>query len=220
MSLTPASLLARIRNMTGEDDTFWTDGEVFAYMTEAEQIVTDRVRCNQDSTNISTVANQRTYDVPGNVKEIKRVEYDGQKIKNIDFNELNALEYTSGDSSSVGDPRYYYLWGDKLGTSPVAGNDGTNISIYFTTETGTDYSSTTPSFNTPSYIAHYYADYCLFRMYMKDDELKKMASTFEARWERDIDNIESNWLDRQQGDQYTTVKLEGEVQPSSSLGMI
>ena len=219
MALTPASLVERIRYMTGESDTFWTDPEIYAYMTEAEQLVTDRVDCSQDSTTIASVANQRQYDVPDRVKDLKRVEYNGQKIKNIDFNELGALEDTGSDSTSTGDPRFYYMWGDKIGVSPVPGNDGTNISMYFTAAITTDYSAATASFNTPSWIPHYYADFILWRSYMKDDELKKTASVYEARWERDLEEIESAWKDRQMGDQYTTVKQD-DTYPTSSMGII
>jgi hypothetical protein len=80
-------------------------------------------------TSITTVVGTRSYSLPTRYIAIKRMTYDGQKMKKTNFKEDDMLTYYDEDTSSTGEPLYYQQYGDKVYLRPVP-DDTKTLKIY------------------------------------------------------------------------------------------
>lgn len=212
---TPSEMIDKIRRESGETEAdYWTSTEIYEYMSDAQRLIGRVVPCVLDSTAQDVIADTREYTIPDDVGIISRVTYDGRKIKAIDINQLGALEDT--DSTSTGRPEYYYQWGTEMGLSPVP--DSTDeLKIYFQ-KICSDVTNTS-SWAVPDWCTDIIPDYCLWRMYTKDQELSVEADSHQKSWLMGLDQLESDWNKRIYDDQYIVVRDEDNTYPGTSLGI-
>lgn len=100
-------------------DSFWSDEEIMGLMDDAclemarESLIIERTYST------STVVGTQEYDYPTNTMAIKRVTYDGKKLKPISFREDDAITGLSQTDTTQGTPQYYYQWNETIGLRPL-----------------------------------------------------------------------------------------------------
>ena len=210
--MTPSEVLTDIRNQINEQSAgFYSDEEIYAYMWNGEKILAETTGCAEttDST-LTTVAAQREYTIPSTVATLLRVEYDSYKLKKIDLTQLDQIEgKTYGGITTSGDPVYYYEFGNKIGLSSIP--TAAKTLKLWVIAIPTKLTSTSTAFTIPNRYGDYLTDYCLFRMWAKDQQ-NDMADRFENRWEKNLSTVESKWKDVKFRDNYIQVKDEDQFE--------
>ena len=219
---TPANVLSFVRNQIAESAAdFYTDSEIYGYMSQAELEVVKRLKCNivYDASNVSGIGT-REYSKPTGYISAYRITYDSLKLKKIDFNQFDMAEGTGyGFTGSTGSPEYYADYGDEnyIALSPIPNVAGKTIAIWYLKEPDaiTDASG---DLTIPSDFGYYLADYCLFRMYFKDDQVDKANAHIDL-WNENLKKMEKEYKQRKGGDSYRTVK-DVNAYPSTDMGII
>ena len=146
----------------------------------------------------------REYTIPSQFKRLTRVTWDTVKLKKIDLTMVDQNEGTSyGGTPTNGNPTSYYEYAGKIGLSPIPGSIA-NIKLW---GTGTPATITTAStaFSIPDDLADPIADYCLWRMYLKDDDPQR-AQICKANWNEGLVEVNDEWRDQKGADAYYVVK--------------
>lgn len=193
--MTPAEVLASIRYQLDETTaSFWSDAELYSYMSDAEQEVADRFQCVELSTSTTTVASTQEYTAPADCQVVRRMTWYNVPLKCIDFRQKDALQFNSyGGSDQSGNPESYYIWGDKVGLYPIP--DSAQALKFYYAALPARVTTATSAFATPAIFHPCYQDYCLHRAYMKDqDDSRSMLHLKE--WERSLANAADKWVAR------------------------
>lgn len=203
-NLTPSQLLATVRNQAYETTAgFWGDSEIYSYMWQGEIILAQKiVGLTQTTTTDTTVASTREYDRPSGAIRINRLTWDSQKLKKIGLNDLEESEGSGyGFTGSDGDPIYYYESGAYVGLSPIPDTANTIKYWYDAKPTAIDASST--AFTVVDY-EEIIADYCLYRMYLKDQDNR--ADVHLSLWQDSLVKSSNDWNRRNSADKITVVR--------------
>jgi len=219
MSLTPTGVLNRVRDQAFESDAaFWTDAEIFRYMTDAERIIADRTNSTEAiGTSITTVAGTRSYSLANTVYDIMRVEYNGRPVKRISWRDFDTVAgLVDGGPTRQGRPVYYVVHARTLYFEPIP-SEAKGVKIYHVKET-TALTTSSTAFTIPRKLTHLIQDYILYRMYLKDDELQK-ANFHLGLWESALKEAEEQWNERSNLDRIRVVKVEDNY-PQTELGII
>ena len=217
--MTPAQLLATIRNQVYETEAaFYTDAEIYSYMWQAEQEIARVIRCTETvDSSTSTVADTEYYSLPSNAEYVYRVEWDGKKLKKIDFTDRDTVDFNQyGSTLDTGRPTFYYLWGNQIGLYPVPDQVKVIKFYYYAIPTVIDENST--ALTIPSWLGQYIVDYALYRMYAKDQDDGR-ASFHRQQWEANLIRAQQSWSKRQSTDNYYVVR-DTENYPETELGII
>lgn len=217
--MTPNEVLSSVRNQVYESDAgFWTDAEVYDYMSQAEQEIADIIECTEtiDST-MDTVAGTQEYSKPSNCQIIKFVRFDNVLLKNIDFREKDALNLNRyGSTDQGGDPDSYYEYGSVIGLYPIPQRIAEIKIYYIALPPRLTISSTT--FAIPALFHSYLVDYCLFRMYMKDQDDQR-GNLHRQIWEENLNKSRMKWMRKRTANRLFVVKNEDAFN-QTELGMI
>jgi len=199
----PSKVLESVRFQCAESasNSFWTDPEIYGYMTEAEQIIAEIVKATKTKdSSIITTSGIREYTKPSGVMTLERVTYDDARLEKITINQLDDLEGISyGSTGQTGQPTHYYEYGNEIGFSPKP-DDAKTVTLYYSGSPAT-LSAASTSFTIPNDYGQYAADYILYRMYLKDDELNGQGKIHLQIWEGNLVKIRDNWEDREYHDQ-------------------
>lgn len=197
---------------------FWADDEIRQYLWEGECEMARLLECVEVVTSITTVTSTQESTYTSTVETIKRVTYDGDRLKRIDFRDLDSLDSDGTDSNaSTGDPTHYYLWGNNtIGFWPVPTTSaavkmwGNGVPAQIT--------SSVSQFTIPAQFHTYLPDYALTRMYWKDQDDTR-ARAHNELWERNKAKAQSEWNRRKNADKLNVVK-DQDYYASTTLGMI
>jgi hypothetical protein len=217
MAMTPAQALTYCRDQWAESSSgFFTDAELRSYLWDAESKLNQVVECLEVSTSITTVTGTQEYGRQS-LLYIKRVTYDADKLKKIDYRELDLLDNYGTDSSNAqtGEPSHYYEHGDYIGLWPVP--DTTNTLRMWGIGEPTLIASDTSNFSIPSAFHRYLPDYALMRMAAKDQDDGRVQF-YGQLWASDMKEAQQTWSRRRFMDKLPVVKDEYEF-PGTALGM-
>ena len=218
--MTPAQILATIRAQVYEETAaFYTDAEIYSYMWQGEQELITQVPCTEtrDTTSITSAVDTEYYTKPTGVVYIERVEWDSVKLKKIDYRDRDALDTNGyGGSLSTGDPYCYYEYGAQIGLYPVP-QSIKNVTIHYIKAASAIAAGST-AFTIPDYFSHYLTDFCLYRMYAKDQDDGR-ANFHRQQWEMNVSRAKQAWSQRQTHDALMVVKDDNNY-PETELGMI
>ena len=236
MSMTPSQVKTIVRNQCADDsENFWTDTEIYLYMTMAQrEILLRHPELNDQRSRIAANAYQGRYTLTGvtplNMEWVGWIEdpstngadaYDmdiSYKLKRIDSLDMYA---TQGADSTVSGQPEYYRWDDYdnvLQIYPTPDTTGQFMLHYRVHDA--DVSSTGSFISGIEPYAHFIADYCLYRMFLKDQELITEAQTYGGLWRRHMEEIERSVESRMMHDRFVTVKDEDDNYYSTDLGMV
>jgi hypothetical protein len=207
--MTPSELYTIIRNQCAEDSTeFWGEDEIYSLISTGEKILAQRLGMVEKNSSFTSTTNTKTYSIASNlcstVGTITRLTYDSYRLSGMDINGLDDIEGKAyGGVTLYGNPTHYYRYGDELGFSPTP-DAAKTISVYFNAVPATITTAST-AFSIPSEYAEYIADYALYRMFMKDQELRSEAAAYKEQWDENIENINNERLQKKHHDVYPSV---------------
>ena len=218
--MTPNQILNTIRNQVYETSpTFWTDGEVFAYMWQAECELAALIGCTQSTdTSITTVAGTQEYTRPSDALEISRVTWNYVPLKKIDLRDKDSLEFPSyGDSTNrTGNCTHFYEYGDLIGFWPVPPS-ASPVKIYYVKQPD-EITASSSTFTVPQLFHHYIPDYVLYRMYAKDQD-ETRAQLHKQAWGEHIIAARQKWQSRTGKGRFSVVRDESQSQ-TTELGIV
>jgi len=217
--MTPAQILQTVRDQINEPvANFWSDSEIYNYQWQAECIINDLTKCNeQTNSSISTTSDVAEYSMPTGLLFITRVTWDYVRLKKIDFRELENREWlTYGQVIQSSEPDSYYIFGNNIGLYPTP-NQSQNVKIWGIWQPS---SITTASsgFDVPEYFHHLFPDYCLWRVWSKDQESDR-AAFHKDQWEKNLQQAVISWQTRQRSDKIFVTK-DSNLYPNTLGGMI
>lgn len=148
---------------------------------------------------MDTTANVREYALPSNVGTIVRLKWDDYRCSKIDINQLDDLEGQAyGGITVTGQPDSYYTFGGMLGFSPIP-DSSSNVSIYHY-GVPTAVSSSSTSFTIIDNYVQYIPDYCLWMMFIKDQQLENEAAFYKQKWDSSLNLINHDHKQRKYRD--------------------
>lgn len=216
--MTPAQIeSAARRGYNAENDTFWSQDEVFKVIYEAEVILAEDYLVIEDrDTSITTVAGTRSYAYPDLTLAIKRIEYNGEKLRKTDFREDDQLTQSNSNTTVQSEPQYYQEWDETIYLRPVP--DAANTLTIYRYKLPTLLTTASTALTVPEYCHSALIDYVKFVMSSKDGNVR-MSQLFESRWERSKLRIQRLTKKRKRTDSFARVKEE-EALPGVFLGNV
>lgn len=215
---TPTAIYNQIREMSFDNDqALVSESELYQYMSDAELILAKEIPFTETTLTDNTVVDQREYDRPTNALKIKRVTWNTVKLKKISMGDVDVIEGQSyGGITSTGNLIYYYEYGNKIGFSPLP-KEVQEIKYWLLLYPAA-LSSESTTFTIPPEYAHYIPDYCLWRLFVKDEKAG-LADRHLNMWLSNRKEAAKDWMMRQSTDEIETVQLE-EIYNTSEMGMI
>jgi len=185
---------------------FWTDVEIYGYLSDAEYLLASEVNCSQTTdSSVTTVIGTQEYSIPSTIMRIQRLTWNSVKMKAIDLTQLDQVGYPQfGGSTVTGNPIYYYLFGGLIGFYPIP-SSAAIIKIYGMKRPAS-VSSVQTSFTIPDELIPFLDDYALYRCYLKDQDGK--ADKHLLIWQDNLKKARNAWSDDRFFDQYLTPKDE------------
>lgn len=215
--MTPTQLYDYVRNSAFDvSEELSSESELYMYMSQAENIFAKKCNCTQAIMTDTTIALQKEYVRPDALK-IERLTYDSVKLKKIDLRQVDEIEGTSyGGVTTSGNPVYYYEFGNIIGLSPTPAE--AKILKYYVYAEPTDLSASSTDFTIPQEYAHVLANYCLYKMFFKDQQLSE-ADRYLKQWQAELEEASNDFITADDMDRIPQVKLE-ECMPGTDLGAI
>lgn len=186
---------------------FLADDEIRQYLWDGECELARKVECVEVVTSITASAGVQESTYTSTVEMIKRVTYDDDRLKKIDFRELDALDDDgTGSDVSTGDPTHYYLYGNNtIGFWPKPTTDG--VVKIWGNGTPAQITSSSTAFTIPVQFHNYLPDYALYRCYLKDQDDGRGKLHLDL-WESNKAKAQAEWHRRKNGDKLNVVKDE------------
>jgi hypothetical protein len=190
-------------NATG--DTFFSDAEIYQYYYEGcLQYARECLLIEGTDTSITTVSGTQTYSVPSLTIFIKRVTYNGQKLKAIDFREDDVLTVLNQGTTATGTPIYVALFNSLLYLRPTP-DAAQTLKIFRYKEPAAITSAST--LEIPTQFHPTLNNYALSCMYAKDKDFNASAF-YITLWEKDKHEAKKWAKKKQRGDSFAVVKAE------------
>jgi hypothetical protein len=213
--MTPADLETYTRqryNAVG--DTFFPSAEIMNFFYQGQIELAVETKCIQSTYTTTSVDGQRAYDFPSYTIGIKRIEYDGARIRPSDFIEDDVLTGNSPDTTSEGVPEFYQIWGSQIYLRPVPNASSETIKVYSYDMPAVPTSN--GALSVPSYAHIYLADYALYCMTMQDKNFA-LADRFLQKWENDKEQVKKIERSRMVDDSFRVVKDENALCDTSGI---
>jgi hypothetical protein len=184
-------------------------------MWQGEYILAKHTGCTETTnSSTTTVASTREYTIPTGVLNITRVTWYNFPLEKIDKNELDVYEGAAYNfSGTSGQPIYYYEYGAYIGLSPIP-NAAQTLKLWYVAEP-TELTAASTAFTIPNDFAFYLPDYCLYRMYLKDDNAQ-LAEVHKRLWDENLDKALTEWKARSRSNRRVIVK-DSELIPNARL---
>ena len=169
----PSDILSRVRDQLVESTAaFWTDAELYRYMSDAESEINNMVECNQVSTATTSVTATSGYTLPADCLYMTRVEYNGVPLKLISQRERSALDQPGyGGSLTKGDPTHWFQYANMTYMWPTPATAEV-IRYYYVAQPAAIVTAST-TFTIPQQFHAVIQDYVLYRAFTKDQDQGK-----------------------------------------------
>lgn len=193
-------------NATG--DTFFSDSEIYQYYYEAcLEYARECLLIEDTDSSITTVSGTQTYSVPNLTIAIKRITYNGQKLKPIDFREDDVLTSLNQSTTSTGTPIYVALFNSLLYLRPIP--DAAQVLKIFRFKEPAALTSVS-TLEIPTQFHPTLSHYALSRMYAKDKDFNA-SLVYNNLWEKDKLEAKKWVKKKQRGDSFAVVKTEDKL---------
>jgi hypothetical protein len=201
--LTPAEIETQVRaRYNASGDPHFTSAEIRNCIWQAEMELALEAFVIESTTTTASVANTQTIAYPTNCIAVRRLEYDGKKIR------VSSLEADPKTSTTqvYGTPGEYAIWNDTIYLYPTPDAVKTVKIFHYNQPTEVTTSSTTMS--VPVRYHTDIIDYCLSIMYAKDQNTQ-MATYHRNQWESNVSKIKRNRKKEKSSDGFAVVKEFG-----------
>ena len=203
--MSPTDLETAARNRYNSiSDNFFSQAEIFSLIYDAEMELARETLVIESTTTTPTVIGTQGYAYPTEVIDLKRVTYDGKKLKPLTFREDDAITGLNQTTLSQGTPQYYFIWDQYIYLRPIPSAVAT-LAIYSYNEPGLVTSTSTLEVPTMHHMA--LLDYVVSEMAAKDSNFNA-ANYYTAKWERKKQDIK-RWVKKnRRGDSFNVVQDE------------
>lgn len=208
--MTPALIVtAARRKYNSTSSSFYADAEIWDLIYQAELEIAMETKILEGRTVISggSVDGTQAYAFPTGCIEIRRVEYNGQKLKRIDFVQDDALTLSNSNTTSEGDPLYYYEWESNIYLRPIPDTSSVQIRVYYYKEP-TIITSSSQTLEVPSVCHLAIVDRVTAELAAKDQNFQT-AAYYMGLWNNvHMPRIKRWARKRKTGDRFNVVKDE------------
>ena len=214
--MTPSEIEEVARNKYNAiGDSFWSQAEIFDLITEACNEAALEGLMIQRTYTTTTVSGTQEYDFPTNVMALKRVTYNGQKLKPITMREDDAVTGLNQGTTSTGTPQYYYTWNYTVSLRPIP--DGA-YTLKLWTYNEPSAISVTSTLEIPTMFHMRLVNFILAEMAAKDQNAK-VAMYYAQRWEKSKIEMKKWAAKRKRTDSFGEVQDEDQM-VASYLGFV
>jgi len=216
--MTPTEFIEACRNKyKAVGDNFYSDAEILdlLYQSEMEMAKFALTIEKDPNTSITTVSGTRAYSMPTRCLAIKRITYNGGKLKKISDREDDELTVYDESTTSTGTPLYYWIWGEKIYLRPIP-DDAKTLTVYFYGEP--DIITVSDSIETPSRFHMDLTDGVVSGMCYKDENYPS-GDRYRKKFESNLVEARKWQQKRKRADGFNVVKNEEEM-VSTILGGI
>ncbi len=187
------------------NDTFWSSEEIRNYIYGACLEVSDEAYAVERVYTTPTVASTQGYDFPENAIGIKRVTYDGMKLRPIDMREDDLATGFSAATTSTGTPTFYFVWNKTIYLRPIPAAVAT-LKIYTYNQQGAIQTGST-TIEIPSQHHMRLVNSVLQKMSAKDSNFEA-ARWYQDQWSLDKIEIRKSMRKLKRADGFTGAKAE------------
>ncbi len=205
--MTPATIIESAkRRYNAENDSFFSDDELFGLIYEAQLEIQQETKITEATdTSITTVNGTRTYSMPSNWIDLKRVEWNGIPLELIDFDLDDQITGDRPDTSSTAEPSSYFLWNETIYLRPVPGEAQTLKLIGH--KQPDDITAGTDTLLTPSMFHYVLIDYVVSEMAFKDTNTNS-GLYYAGKFQKGVEKIKRWVARRRRGGGFAVVKSE------------
>lgn len=204
--MTPTEFItAARRKYNSVGSTFYSDDEILDLLYQAEmELSTYALTIETTDSSTTTVAGTREYTIPTRALAIKRVTYDGQKLKKISFREDDELTVFDEDETGQGTPLYYEIWDDSILLRPLP-DDTKTLKYYYYGEPAII--TVTDTIETPTRFHMDMVDSVVGELMYKDENAT-MGDRYRRRFEGHLVNAKKWQQRRKRTDGFHSVMAE------------
>ena len=217
--MTPLEIITAARQASNnENTTFVSDSELYTYLTFGLKQASLEAKIIEvtDSTTVS-VAGTADYTLPTYLYEPKRITYDGLKLRPSTFVELDKLQSAIQNQPTQGTPRFYALFGSTITLVPTPDTAALVVKIWAHKEHPA-ITLPTDSILAPSEMHHYFIDYVVYRIYLKEGDMDR-AEAHLSLWQGYIETMKKQMFERKRRDKFNIFQSEDQS-ISNVLGLI
>lgn len=205
----PTDVLSRVRDQLVEATAaFWTNAEIYRYMTDAEREINLLVECNIISTAATTVTSTSGYTLPADCLSVIRVTYDGVPLRKIDSRgrDRDGLDMPGyGGTPQTGQPTHYHQVNSTAYLWPVP-QEAKTVRYQYLAQPAEVVSGST-AFTVPANFHNPIQDYVLYRTFLKDQDQGK-SEWYKREFEQGISDALRREQRRKWAGGFPTVKGE------------
>lgn len=209
--MTPAQIeTAARRKYNSSSSSFYSSNEIYDLIYQAELEAAEQCKVIEGlSTATSTVAGTQSYAFPTNAFEIKRVEYNGAKLKPIDMTQDDSLTLLNSNTTAQGTPSHYWIWNDTIYLRPIP--DAVQTLKIYSYNRPAAVTSASQTLEIPVLFHMCIVDFVVAEMMLKDGEAA-LAQVYLNRWyDRHLPRMEKWVARRKRGDRFNVVKNVDEL---------
>jgi hypothetical protein len=220
--MTPSQIETAARRMLNAvGSQFWSSDEIIGdYLYFAALEMAQETFCIENRYTTTSVDGQKEYQNTARMLAVKRLTYDGTKLKQVSFLELDSIDINLGNTGT-GIPQYYYFFDDVFGLHPTPGESAKIIKTHTLDEPDKPTSSST--LEIPTQFHGYLVIGVAYYMSLKELG-HPHVSRLEFMWNHPANR--NNAIKKTQRsmrmrnhDQLKTVTKES-IQPSTIIGMV
>ncbi len=206
--MTPTEIETAARNRYNSvGDSFFSQDEILDLMWDACLDMTRECNLIERVYTTSTVASQQEYSYPTSTISIKRITYDGKKLKPITMREDDAITGLNQSTTSEGTPQYYFVWNETIYLRPIPSSVAT-LKIFTYNEPSE--LTNTSTLEIPTQFQMDLVDYIVSEMAAKDSNFEA-AQYYANKWERSKMDIKKWQRKRLRGDSFASVQDEDQL---------
>lgn len=204
--MTPQQIeTAARRIMNAEGSNFWSQAEIIEnYLYFVLQELVDETQCIENRYTTVSVASQQEYAIPDRMIQIKRVEYDSQKMQPITFHQLDSIDLNT-NTTVTGTPQYYYFWDNAIGLYPVPDTAALTIKIYSLDDPSVPTSAST--LEVPTQFHGFLAVGVAYYMSLKELGHPNTAR-LRDQWQISIEKAKATWKMRNRDNLHVVTREE------------
>ena len=215
MTGTELEALAR-QKYNAVSDTFFSSAEILDYLNEASQtMAAECLLIETYNTSTTTVASTQSYAFPTRVTGVKRVTYNGGKLRPINMREDDMLTLNNQATTSSGTPQYYWIWSDTIYLRPIP--DGAQTLAIWGYKSPADLTAGGTS-EIPTRFQRDLTTYALIQMCAKDQNYSG-ASYYKEQWEMALSKAK-RWASKRKVHDAFPVVQDEESQAVTILGVV
>jgi len=204
--MTPAQIETMSRRLlNSESSKFWSQDEIITELLyECATQLSIETECIENRYSTDSVAGQQEYSQPERAIQLKRVTYDGNKLKKISFRELDSIDLNT-DTTVTGTPAYYAIFDETVFLHPAP--DTSSLTIKMQTIDQPSRPDINSILEIPSRYHTKLAMGVAYLMSMKELGHPN-TSRLEGLWFKAIEDVKEMEKKRKRGDGFKVVLTE------------